>query len=127
MELCGFLAPDGTFTECECWSHTATAESIVNGKYNQNFYSGIQAEDFLYEKGYVGFYARSASHRFVVSEGEERRIILLTDEQKDFIINNLVNANNDDQRAEIENILAYDSDYREDSILSRMEDKYITP
>lgn len=127
MELCGFLAPDGTFTECEYWSHTATAESIANGKYNQTFYSGIQAEDFLYEKGYVGFYARSASHRFVVGEGKEKRIVLLTDEQKDFIINNLANANNNDQRVEIENILAYDSDYREDSILSRMEDKYITP
>lgn len=126
MELCGFLAPDGTFTECECWSHVPTAEGIANGTYNKKFYSGVQAEDFLFDKGYVGFYARNASHRFVIGRGEERKILLLTDEQKDFIINNLVNANNDEQRTEMQKILEYDDAYREDSILHHYENKILS-
>ena len=132
ISLSGFLAPDGTFTECESWEHTDTAKIICEEKYNKEFLSGIKAEDFLYDQGYCGFYARGASHRFLVNVNEnekakdakKKRVCLLTDEQHDFIISNLANANNDDQKAEIEEMLEWDSEYREESALKYYEDKY---
>ena len=121
MKLSGFLAPDGAFTECPSWSHTYEAEKICKEKFNKEFYSGIEAEDFLYEQGYVGFYARNASHRFIVNGN----IILLTDKQLDFIINNIDKANNDDQRKDIEDLLRYNEDYSEHSIIQHYEKKII--
>ena len=116
MALCGFLAPDGTFTECDSWEHTSTAQEIAE-KCNQSFLNGIQAENFLFDAGYVGFYSRDASHRFIVGKGKERKILLLTDKQKDFIISNLINANNDEQKKAMQEILEHDDGYREYSIL----------
>ena len=124
MVLSGFLAPDGTFTECGYQEHTDTATGIVNRVFGEKINNGIRAEDFLYENSYVGFYARGASHRFSIGKGDERRVLLLTDAQKDFLINHLANANNDDQRNDMENLLRFDEDYREDSVLTRIENKF---
>lgn len=38
MELCGFLAPDGTFTECPSFAHISTAQDIAEKVYNREFY-----------------------------------------------------------------------------------------
>ena len=35
MELCGFLAGDGTFTFCECWQHVASAQKLVQETYGE--------------------------------------------------------------------------------------------
>ena len=63
MELCGFLAGDGTFTFCECWQHVASAQKLVQETYGE-YLTGIRAENFLMEKGYVVYYANSVQHRF---------------------------------------------------------------
>lgn len=124
MGLCGFLAPDGTFTECESWAHMDTAKSIAKSKHNTEFDRGYDAEKFLYEKGYVGFYARNTGHTWISKQ--DKRIILLSDEQRDFIIKNLSSANNDDQRKSMEELLEWDEGYREDSILHHYENKIVT-
>ena len=82
MGLCGFLAPNGKYTECPSWSHLSTAIDICNEVYNKDFYSGIEAEDFLFNQGFVEFNARSASKRYIV----DKKILLLSDEQKDFLV-----------------------------------------
>ncbi|MBA4699210.1 MAG: hypothetical protein H2212_07210 [Ruminococcus sp.] len=124
MSLCGFLAPDGVYTECEPWSHMETAGNLVRDLYNQDHLGGMQAEDYLYEKGYVFFYSRNAQKRFR-GNVSPKIILLLSEQQKDFIINNLSNASNDSQRKDMIEILEWDADYREDSILSVMEVKLL--
>lgn len=121
MELSGFLAPDGTFNECKSWCHTSEAEKICKDKYGKEFTFSLHAEDFLYEQGYVGFYARNANHRFLVNG----KVVLLTDEQVDFIINNLSKAYNDDQKKAMEDLLSYNDAYSERSILHYYESKII--
>ena len=91
MELCGFLAGDGTFTFCECWQHVASAQKLVQETYGE-YLTGIRAENFLMEKGYVVYYANSVQHRFCIGFGAKSRMMLLTAEQKDFIVANLSNA-----------------------------------
>lgn len=120
MNLCGFLAPNGTFTECPVWAHTSTAEVICQMVYKKCD-TGIEAEDFLYEQGYVGFYSRNVSHRWIVNH----HICMLTDEQLDFILSNKVNALNSDQEASINELLRWNDDYKESSILGRYEKRVI--
>ena len=121
MSLCGFLAPDGTFTECDSWEHMQTAENIAKEKYNRTFRHSYEAEQYLYEVGYVGFYARAVTHTWVSQVN--RRIILLTDVQKDFVIDHLARANNNDQKKSMEDLLKWSDEYQEDSILSHYESK----
>lgn len=123
MRLIGFLAPDGTYTQCPSYAHMETARMVCKESYDKIFHSGIDAENFLLEQGYVGFYARGASKHFF--EKDTGKLMLLTDEQRDFIINNLINVNNFDQKLDVEQILEYDHDYREDSILSHCEEKFL--
>ena len=47
MELCGFLAGDGTFTFCECWQHVASAQKLVQETYGE-YLTGIRAEAMLF-------------------------------------------------------------------------------
>lgn len=111
MELCGFLAGDGTFTFCECWQHVASAQKLVQETYGE-YLTGIRAENFLMEQGYVVYYANS-------------RMMLLTAEQKDFIVANLSNALTVEQRKSMEALLRQDEECQEKSVLSRMEAKYL--
>ena len=101
MELCGFLAGDGTFTFCECWQHVASAQKLVQETYGE-YLTGIRAENFLMEKGYVVYYANSVQHRFCIGFGAKSRMMLLTAEQKDFIVANLSNALTVEQRKSME-------------------------
>lgn len=121
MSLCGFLAPDGTFTECDSWEHMQTAENIAKEKYNKTFQNSHEAEQYLYEVGYVGFYARAVGHTWISQV--DNHIILLTDAQKNFVINHLDRANNNDQKKSIEDLLKWNDDYQEYSILSHYESK----
>ena len=121
MGLCGFLAPNGTYTECPSWSHLSTAIDICNNVFKKDFYSGIEAEDFLFNNGYIEFNARGASKRYIV----DKKILLLSDEQKDFLVKNLENTNNQEQKDAIMEILDYDDGYREDSILNHYERKIV--
>lgn len=120
--LVGLLAPDGIWTECESWTHLDTAQEICDKFYNKEFIFGYQAENFLYDKGYVIFSARGVSHKSIMNDGT---IVLLSQEQKDFIINNLSKANNNDQRESIIEMLKLDDDLREDSFISVIENKYL--
>ena len=121
MSLCGFLAPDGIFTECDSWEHMQTAENIAKEKYNKTFQNSHEAEQYLYEVGYVGFYARAVGHTWI--SRVDGRIILLTDAQKDFVISHLTRANNNDQKKSMEDLLRWNDDYQEYSILSHYESK----
>lgn len=121
--LCGFLAPDGTYTECEFFEHLDLANNIAEKKYNQNFESRLQAEDYLYDLGYIGLYARNASHLFR-NRNNVRQTILLTKEQINFLILNLENTNNESQKTSIQELLTRNEDYIEQSILTEMECAY---
>lgn len=119
--MVGFLAPDGAFKKCAPWEHTKKVKEIILRKYGLEFKSGLQAEDYLYEQGYVIFFARGANFKFNTSSGMRT----LTKEQRDFLSGHLNEANNDEQRGYMEQILQYDQELREDNILLRMEEKYI--
>ena len=119
MSLCGFLAPDGVFTECDSWEHMQTAADISKEKYNKTFQHLYEAEDYLYEIGYVVFYARAVGYTGISRIGN--RIILLSEAQKDFIITHLDKANNKDQKKSMEDLLKCNDDYQEDSILNHYE------
>lgn len=121
MSLCGFLAPDGTFTECDSWEHMQTAENIAKEKYNKTFQHSYEAEQYLYEVGYVGFYARAVGYIWI--SRIDNRIILLTEAQKDFVISHLAKANNKDQKESMEDLLKWNDEYKEDSILSHYESR----
>ena len=125
--LCGFLAPDGTYTECPIFAHTEAALDICEEVYGEEFFNGIQAEDYLYEKGYVVFYARNARYRFFLNNQDrsrkEREVNLLTDTQIDFIINHLETANNFEQKGDMLELLEWNSDIKEDSILAMKDNE----
>lgn len=125
MILSGFLAPDGMFTKCEHWGHLSAAENITNEVYAQRTLEGIQAEEYLLDRGYVVFYADGVQHRFLSKSCDAGQLLLLTGEQKNFIIDNLSNANNSKQKEELENLLLSDMEYQENSILSRMEERLL--
>ena len=114
--LCGYLLQDATYIECGSYEHLETAKEIAHKYYNETIKSGIKAEDFLYEKGVVGFFSRNAGHRFISEE--KGNILLLTKEQLDFIINNLDNANNDEQKNAIKEILDFHDGYASGYILN---------
>ena len=118
--LIGFLAPDGTFTECSTFEHMLTAEHIANTKHNQNFYSGLAAEEYLFDIGYVGFYACSALKSFVIGE----KIVLLSKEQLIFIFTNLNRTNNSEQETSIRDMIELDDAYRENSCLDHVSNKF---
>ena len=121
MSLCGFLAPDGTFTECDSWEHMQTAVNIAKEKYDRTFQHLYEAEQYLSEVGYIGFYARAVGYTGISQV--DNRIIPLTDAQKDFIIDHLVQASNKDQKKSMEDLLQWDDEYQEDSILSQYESR----
>ncbi len=113
--LSGFLAPDGTYTECPSYAHMSTATELMEEYFPEDAaYRDIENEEKLInEKGYVGLYARGASFNNYDHP--------LTDEQKRFLED--AEPNNDDQKKQIERILEYDKDMHEGSILSRYENK----
>ena len=119
--LIGFLSSNGTFTECDSYGHMSKAENIAKSNYKKEFKNGYEAEQFLYEKGYVGFYARSVGFKFLVGNDNNKRVRLLSDKQRDFIINNLSNANNMDQQKDMEGLLEFDDGYRNENILHYFE------
>ena len=109
MSLCGFVAPDGTFTECDSWEHMQTAANIAREKYDKTFQHLYEVEQYLYEIGYVGFYARAVEHTWI--SRIDNRIILLTDAQKDFVISHIDKASNKDQKKSMEDLLTWNDDY----------------
>lgn len=117
MQLSGFLSPSGNFTDSPYWCHTYTAEKICEKDFNKEFNSGIESENFLYDNGYVGFYTSGANFRFVVNG----KIILLSNKQIDFLLLNLNNANNQEQKRDIEKILKYNEKYKEHFILQHYD------
>ena len=121
MSLCGFLAPDGTFTECDSWEHMQTAANIAREKYNRTFQHLYEAEQYLYDIGYIGFYARAVGYTGISQVSN--RIILLTGAQKDFVTHHLAKASNKDQKKSMEDLLQWNDEYQEDSILSQYENK----
>jgi len=122
--LCGFLAPDGTYTSCPMFAHTECALDIVLEVYGEEFFNGIFAEDFLYEKGYVIFYARNARYRFfLINQDGTREVNLLTDAQIDFIINHLEQANNIEQNGDMLELLQWNEDIKEDSVLTMKDNE----
>lgn len=120
MALCGFLSPEGVMHECDAWEHLDLALSLAAGRSNRLFKNRIEAEDYLYEQGFVQFNSRGASFRFKPYEG-----LHLTKEQRLFVEDNLQNANNEEQKADMEDILQWDADIKENSVLSQMEDKFL--
>ena len=112
MELCGFLAGDGTFTFCECWQHVASAQKLVQETYGE-YLTGIRAENFLMEKGYVVYYANSVQHRFCWIWCEKQNDAIDSG-TNDFIVANLSNALTVEQRKSMATIAAKMREVREE-------------
>lgn len=119
--LCGYLSPKGEYFECDSYGHMDLAKELAETFFDQPYLSGVKAEDLLFENGYVCFTGRGASFRFNPFEG-----VCLSDKQRTFIEDNLPHANNEDQASELKDLLRWDSDIREESILSRAEDKFLS-
>ena len=98
-----------------------TAANITKKKYSRTFQHSYEAEQYLYEVGYVGFYARAV--RYTRISRVDNRIVPLTEAQKDFVIDHLARANNKDQKKSMEDLLKWNDEYQEDSILSHYESK----
>lgn len=117
--LCGFLLPDGRYFECESWEHLSTAVEICQNVYQKDFDNSrgksLEAENYLFEIGCVAFYARSSEHRWINSD---KQVLILTDMQRDFIIKHLKNANNNEQKESLLELLEWDDGYRESNLLS---------
>lgn len=97
--LCGFLSPDGLYTECENFEHLYVAEQICEslGVKKDN---GMAAEYYLYSIGYVEFTARAVDFRFFIGE-VNHPLNLLSDKQINFLIGHLEDANNEQQKNKI--------------------------
>ena len=80
-----------------------TAANITKKKYNRTFQHSYEAEQYLYEVGYVGFYARAVGYTRI--SRVDNRIVPLTEAQKDLVIDHLARANNKDQKKSMEDLL----------------------
>ena len=86
--------------------------------------TGVRAENFLLENGYIELNTRSVYYRFFV--GDDKQLVLLTSQQKDFLINNLSNANNPAQQKEMQELLERNDDLQSRSILRCIENRFLT-
>ena len=122
--LSGFVSPDGTYTYCESYEHLDVAQTIVS-KLCGTIINRIRAEDYLFEHGYIELNSRGATFRFFIEDGTSKRMRGLSEEQKDFLINNLSNANNDSQLEDMQRLLKYNDDINSKRILNCIGDKYL--
>ena len=118
--LCGFLSPSGEYIECESYEHLDVATQLVNKFYPDcKIKNRIEAENKLFDEGYVELNSRSASFRFFINHKERT----LSDKQVAFLEENLTNTNNDDQLKEIESSLRMNADLKENLVLSTVESR----
>ena len=118
--LCGFLSPSGEYIECESYEHLDVATQLVNKFYPDcKIKNRIEAENKLFNEGYIELNSRGASFRFFVNHKERT----LSDKQVAFLEENLTNTNNDDQLNEIKSILRMNTDLKEELILSTVENR----
>ena len=118
--LCGFLSPSGKYIECESYEHLDVATQLVNEFYpDYKIKNRIEAENKLFNEGYIELNSRGASFRFFVNHKERT----LSDKQVAFLEENLTNTNNDDQLNEIKSILRMNTDLKEELILSTVENR----
>lgn len=125
MINCGFIAPDGTYYTCGYMEHLWLAERICkeNGwieeikKYIARSYpTGLDYEEFLFSKGYLEIASRYVSHSCMrgASIGDtDFPHIHLSEKQKEFLQNNLENANNEEQVKWMMDLLEFDEDVDE--------------
>lgn len=114
--LCGFLSPNGIFTEAEPYEHMEIATEIVEKEYGKTL-SGIESERLLLEKGYIGFYSRDVGFQWFVNHF----IRPLTDEQVTFVVENMKYANNSQQKQSIQELLERNDDVKSRNILDFAE------
>jgi len=98
--LIGFLSPKGEFIECASWEHTCKASEICEKVFNIDL-SGIIAEDYILEKGYVAIRARDAYMNYYTDNGDFRPI---SEEQIKWLNDNS-DSLNDMQKKDIAEIL----------------------
>lgn len=110
--LCGFLSPNGIFTEAKPYEHMEIATEIVEKEYGQTL-SRIESERRLLEKGYIGLYSRDVGFQWFV----DHKIRSLTDEQVTFLIESIQYANNTEQKQAIEELLERNDDVKLNHIL----------
>ena len=114
--LCGFLSPNGIFTEAEPYEHMEIATEIVEKEYGKTL-SGIESERLLLEKGYIGFYSRDVGFQWFVNHF----IRPLTDEQVTFVVENTKYANNSQQKQSIQELLERNDDVKSRNVLDFAE------
>lgn len=125
MKLCGFLSPDGIYTPCEPYEHMDTAIEIVQKshhcEFRKDFRNRLDAEFYLQKIGYVVFYARCVHKRFVV----DGKITPLTRVQEDFLVLHMVDANNEEQKWDMDRILRQNDDFKEYSAMNYVSEKFM--
>lgn len=86
--------------------------------------TGVRAENFLLDHGYIELNTRSVYYKLSIENDKSPR--LLTSQQKDFLINNLPNANNAAQLKDMKKLLDRNDELQSMSILSFVEEKYLS-
>ena len=93
MNLIGYLAPDGKFTQCLSGNHRYCAESICNRiGVDKSAYEKFGAETYLLENGYICFRASNIYMHPQKHSKHFEECNYITPEQYNF----LIEAQNDD-------------------------------
>ena len=123
--LCGFLSPAGEYVPCEPWNHLNTAVEIVEKLFSEHmFLTNLEYERYLLEElGYVEF-AQSGCVFRRTNYNKVRRS--LTNEQKEFLENNIIYSKSKSQRQSIELVLRIDEESKEGIHLTQMEERYVS-
>ena len=109
--LTGFLSPKGEYYPCMPNHHMDSAILIAGKNYlHMSGKSGFEIEKFLMEK---------ESFVLLPLSGCEFKGVELSDEQRKFLEDNLINANNKEQEKAIKKVLLINQDKKEGLILSR--------
>lgn len=113
--LSGFIAPNGEYTPCEAYAHMATAAKIIEQLYPDEKQVGDYKNELLLteQKDFLLLTSRGCSFA-----GKK-----LSSAQREFLENNLINANNAEQKDAIEFVLDVDDERNSHLGLSDYVDK----
>lgn len=114
--IIGYLAPDGKFTSCTSYEHSSCATWICRKLGFGD--TGYEAEQRLLNLGYICFRSRDAFMNYFRNDVEERIPVIITDEQEQFIKENIEHMNNLEQLEDVNNMLEY-SQYLKDKERNR--------
>lgn len=112
MHKTGYLTPQGILLECESYEHLEKAKEAVEGITNTSWIkSGLEAENYLLDLGYIVVRARDAYANLGYGHSKDPdKFLHLTAEQKKWLENNYEDFNLDLREAVDKLIDFYDKE-----------------